>query len=281
MITGGLCFVGVAVIVRFLGTALPAPEAAFMRFLIGLIFMFPFLLRGIKSRLTFRQHRNFAIRGCVHSLAFIFWFYAMARIPIAEVTAIGYLSPLFVTIGAALFFGEVLRIRRILSIVIGFLGALLILRPGFQEISTGQLAQLIASPLFAASFLLAKKQTADSESSLIVAMLTLYCTLILLPIAVYQWQMPSLSQFLLLAGAAFFATAGQYCITQACTKAPLIVLQPFAFLQLVWATLFGILLFSDPLDVFVIVGGCIIVAATTYMSHREMRRRQDMTSSAR
>ena len=72
MITGGLCFVGVAVIVRFLGTAVPAPEAAFLRFLIGLIFMSPFLLHGIRSRLTFRQHRNFAVRGCVHSLAFIF-----------------------------------------------------------------------------------------------------------------------------------------------------------------------------------------------------------------
>ena len=273
MITGGLCFVGVAVIVRFLGTAVPAPEAAFLRFLIGLIFMSPFLLHGIRSRLTFRQHRNFAVRGCVHSLAFIFWFYAMARIPIAEVTAIGYLTPLFVTIGAALFFGEVLRIRRILSIVIGFLGALLILRPGFQEISTGQLSQLIASPMFAASFLLAKRQTADSESSLIVAMLTLYCTVILLPVALYQWQTPTLGQFLLLAGAAFFATAGQYSITQAFTKAPLTVLQPFTFLQLVWATLFGILLFSDSLDIFVIAGGCIIVAATSYMSHREMRRR--------
>jgi len=127
--------------------------------------------------------------------------------------------------------------------------------------------------IVAASFLLAKRQTADSESSLIVAMLTLYCTVILLPVALYQWQTPTLGQFLLLAGAAFFATAGQYCITQAFTKAPLTVLQPFTFLQLVWATLFGILLFSGSLDIFVIAGGCIIVAATSYMSHREMRRR--------
>ncbi len=92
------------------------------------------------------------------------WFYAMQRIPIAEVTAIGYTSPIFVTIGAALFLGEPLAFRRIAAVLVAFAGAVIILRPGLQEISAGQLAQLGAAPLFAASYLMAKSFTSNEDS---------------------------------------------------------------------------------------------------------------------
>ena len=79
------------------------------------------------------------------------WFYAMARVLVAEVTAIGYTAPIYVTIGAALFFGERLQAHRIAAVLIGFLGTLVILRPGLAEITQGHWAQLLAAPLFACS----------------------------------------------------------------------------------------------------------------------------------
>ena len=197
------------------------------------------------------------------------WFYAMARIPIAEVTALGYTAPIFVTLGAAIFFGETLHLRRIMAVVTGFAGAMIIIRPGFQEISSGQLAQLAAAPLFACSFLLAKGLTRDNSPTLIVGMLSLFCTLTLLPGAVLQWRNPTLEEVLWLSLTAVFATAGHYTMTRAIAAAPLTVTQPVGFLQLVWAALLGLAVFGEALDPYVILGGGIVVAAVTYISHRE------------
>ena len=211
----------------------------------------------------------FVARGIVHGIAVMLWFYAMARVPIAEVTALGYTAPIYVTLGAAYFFGEKLHARRIMAVVIGFAGAMIILRPGFQEISSGQLAQLTAAPLFAASFLLAKGLTREFSAVVIVAMLSLFCTLMLLPGAILQWRDPTLEEVLWLSLVAAFATTGHYTLTRAFAAAPLTVTQPVGFLQLVWAAALGILVFGEALDPFVILGGGIVVAAVTYISHRE------------
>jgi uncharacterized membrane protein len=190
---------------------------------------------------------------------------------LAEVTAIGYTTPIFVTIGAALFLGERLRFHRIFSVIVGIVGALVILRPGFNEISIGQLAQLAAAPLFAISFLIAKRLTDHASPNVIVAMLSVICTLVLLPAALIEWQTPSLTEIIWLAMTALFATLAHYALTRALKVAPISVTQPISFLQLVWATLLGITLFGEPIDPFVIIGGGVIVISATYISHRESR----------
>jgi len=269
MLVTGLLFVCVTGIVRHLGSDMPAIEAAFIRYAIGLGLMIPMMKAVIRYRPPAKVMRLYAVRGVVHGIAVMLWFYAMARIPIAEVTAIGYTAPIFVTIGAALFLGERLQARRIAAVAIGFLGALIILRPGFQEVSLGQLAQIAAAPLFATSFLLAKKLTARENPTIMVGMLSLFCTLTLLPGAIYQWRTPTMEEVFWLAMTAVFATAGHYTLTRAFAAAPLTVTQPVSFLQLVWAALLGIVVFGEALDPMVIAGGGVIVGAATYISHRE------------
>jgi len=270
MLVTGLLFVCVTGIVRHLGSDMPATEAAFLRYAFGLLLILP-AFRHLWHRMPSpREWRNFALRGFVHGIAVMLWFYAMARIPIAEVTAIGYTAPIFVTIGAALFLGERLQARRIGAVIAAFGGALIILRPGFQELSSGQLAQLCAAPLFACSFLMAKKFTAEAPPSLIVAMLSVFCTLTLLPGALLQWRDPTWDEVGWLALTAVVATAGHYTLTRAYECAPITLTQPVQFLQLVWATLLGITVFGEPLDPWVLLGGGIIVGAATYISHREM-----------
>lgn len=270
MLATGLLFVCVTGIVRHIGSDLPSVEAAFIRYAFGLVFVLPALLKLLDWRPTGRQWGAFAGRGLVHGLGVMLWFYAMARIPIAEVTAIGYTAPIFVTIGAAVFLGERLQIRRIAAVGAAFLGALIILRPGFQELSSGQLAQLAAAPLFAASFLLAKRMTDDTEPAIVVAMLSLFCTIVLLPGALWTWQHPTWEQLGWLALTAAFATAGHFTMTKAFECAAITVTQPIQFLQLVWATIMGVLLFAEPIDPWVLMGGAIIVGSATYISHREM-----------
>lgn len=269
VVLAGLMFVAVTVLVRHLGSDLPAVQAAFIRYAIGLLLVIPAIIKMSFRTMTFPNVKFYVLRGLAHGVAVMLWFFAMARIPIAEVTAIGYTTPIFTALGAIVIFGERIRFRRILAIIIGFFGTLIILRPGFNEISMGSLAQFCAAPCFAISFLFAKKLTQTEQSGDILVMLTIFCTLTLLPGALMQWRTPQLDELLWLALVAVFATAGHYALTRAFAAAPLTVTQPFAFLQLVWAIIFGFLLFGEIPDLWVVVGGFTIVASITYLTHRE------------
>ena len=209
------------------------------------------------------------VRGVAHGLAVILWFFAMARIPMAEVTAIGYLTPVVVTVAAAVFLGERLQARRMTAVIIGFIGVLVILRPGFQELSVGQLAQLATTPLFAASFILTKKLTSTDSNTVIVAVLSLVCTLTLFLPAAFSWSPVSLREYVLLFLTAGFATLGHFTLTHAFRCAPIAALQPVSYLQLIWATLLGVMLFGDLIDIYVVIGGAILVLSTSYIAHRE------------
>ena len=265
----GLMFVAVTGIVRYVGSDVPAPEAAFIRYVIGLILMLPFLLRLPLREIGGRVVAVYGLRGLAHALGVILWFYAMARIPIAEVTAIGYTSPIYITLGAALFFGERLALRRILAVLAGFAGAMVILRPGFQEVSQGQLAQVVSAPLFALSYLIAKRLSRDQNPVLVVAMLSVFVTIGLAPFAFAVWVTPAWPEVFWLGLVAVFATLGHFTMTKALAAAPLMVIQPVTFLQLVWATMLGAVAFGEAVDVWVLAGGGIIIAAVSFISYRE------------
>lgn len=269
MVLTTICFVIVTGIVRYIGTDIAATQAAFIRYAFGVLIFLPVIRRLFVKPPSMPMMKIFVMRGVLHGIAVMLWFYAMARIPIAEVTALGYTAPIFVTIGAAFYFGEKLHFRRVAAIVVGFAGTMIILRPGFQEISIGQIAQLAAAPLFAASFLFAKRLTDEEDTMVIVLMLSVVCTIVLLPGAIFNWTTPSLAEVLWLALTAFVATLGHYTMTRAIQAAPLTVTQPIGFLQLVWATMLGILVFGEPADPYVLIGGGIVVAAITFISHRE------------
>jgi drug/metabolite transporter (DMT)-like permease len=269
MILSTLLFVGVTGMVRHVGTNLPAVESAFIRYAFGVVILLPVMGTLIRRPPSRQSMKLYIVRGVLHGFAVIFWFFAMARIPIAEVTAIGYIAPIFVTIGAAFYFGERLHARRIFAIAAGLLGTMIILRPGFSEVSVGQLASLASAPLFAISFLMAKRLTRDESPMVIVTMLSVFCTLTLLPGAVLSWVTPSFSEVMWLLLTAITATAGHYTMTRAILSAPLTVTQPISFLQLIWATMLGILVFGEQIDPFVLIGGGFVVAAVTFISHRE------------
>ena len=271
MFVTGLCFLGVTVTVRYVGTDLPAAQAAFLRYVIGTLLLLPAFVRLASGDLVIRQPWVMIVRGVAHGIGVILWFYAMARIPIAEVTALGYLTPVVVTVAAAIFLGETLHTRRLVAVLAGFVGVMIIIRPGLQEISIGQLAQLATAPMFAISMLLTKKLTASNEPIAIVAVLSLVCTLTLLPPAVMLWVAPGIDDLMLLTLTAVLATVGHYTMTLAFSYAPLSALQPISFLQLIWATIAGYLLFAEPVDAYVVLGGIIIVASASYIAHREAK----------
>lgn len=280
MLASGLSFVGVTGLVRWLGTDLPAAQGAFLRFAFGVMFLLPTLGPVLRGGFSPGAMRLFALRGAVHTVAVICWFYAMARLPVAEVTAIGYLNPVLVTVGAAVFLGEKLAMRRILAVCVAILGALVILRPGMREVTDGHLAQVAAAFGFAGSYLVAKRLSGMASAGAVVAMMSLMVTLGLAPFALAVWVPVTPVQLVALAGVAAFATSGHYCMTRAFAVAPLTVTQPVTFLQLLWATLLGYVVFHETVDIWVLAGGGVIIAAVSYITWREaMLNRRSVTPS--
>lgn len=280
MLVSGLSFVAVNATVRHLGTALPAAESAFIRFAFGLFILAPSLLGALRAGVPRAALPLVAGRGALHTLAVMLWFFAMARIPLAEVTAIGYLNPIVVTIGAALFLGERIHLRRISAIAVALLGALVVLRPGLREIAPGHVAQLGAAIFFGLSYLIAKRLSAMVPAAALVAFLSLTVTVGLAPFAAAVWVPPTAAQTFWLSIVAVFATFGHYAMARAFAAAPLTVTQPVTFLQLVWATLLGALAFGEGVDPFVIAGGGMIIGAISYMTFREARLRRRVTPPA-
>ncbi|HBP84084.1 MAG TPA: EamA/RhaT family transporter [Gammaproteobacteria bacterium] len=271
MLLTGMLFVGVTVAVRYLGTSMNPVQAAFIRYCFGIVLILPLLSRAGVMSLDRDRLGFHALRGLVHGGGVILWFLAMSRIPISEVTALGFTTPIFVTLGAAVFLSERLKPYRVAAVLLGFIGALLILRPGLRVIDIGALAQLGAAPLFACSYLMAKSATRREASSMIVILLSVFCTLTLALPALMVWRTPTLEELLLLGLTALLATSGHYCMTRALEAAEVSAVQPFTFLQLVWATILGLILFDEHPDVWIWIGGAVIVASATWMAQQEVR----------
>ena len=269
MVITTILFVGVTASVRFLDGEVPAPQAAFLRYLIGTLLLTPALISLIKVKPNKPLMKKFVLRGFVHSFGVTMWFYAMSVMPVAEVTAIGFLTYIFVSIGACLFLNEKLHKHRLTAIIISFIGALIILRPGFKVIESGQFAMLMATIVFTASYLIAKIVSKERTSAEIVAMLSVFTTIFLIPSAIYSWEPISLKALLILAFTALIATIGHITMTQAIKAAPMVVTQPILFLQLVWASMIGFFLFDEQFDLYVIIGGTVIMICVCYVSYRE------------
>lgn len=271
MLASGLSFVGVNGIVRYLGTDLPAAQSAFLRFAFGVLLLLPVLPGVFRAGFPPGIWRLFAWRGVAHTAAVLFWFYAMARIPVAHATAIGYLNPVILLIAGAALLGERMTRRRMGAVAVAALGALIVLRPGVQVVNSGHLSQIGAAICFAASYLFAKRLSGLVSPTAVVAMLSICVMIGLAPIAAWVWVPVSAAQMGWLALVAAFATMGHYFMTRAFQAAPFTVTQPVVFLQLIWATILGAVMFGEPVDGFVLLGGALIIGAICWVSWREAR----------
>jgi len=279
MVLSGLSFVGVNGIVRYLGTDLPAAQSAFLRFAFGVALLAP-VLPGLARGMSEQVLKLCAWRGLMHTVAVLFWFYAMARIPVAHATAIGYLNPVLMLIAGAVILRERLTARRIIAVGVALAGALIVLRPGVLALNIGHLSQIGASVFFCGSYLFAKRLTGLASASAIVAMMSVTVTIGLAPLAWWVWVPVSWAQLGWLAIVAGCATLGHYCMTRAFRAAPLTVTQPVTFLSLIWATALGAILFDEAVDMFVLLGGAMIIGAITFVTWVEASRRDAVDTAA-
>jgi drug/metabolite transporter (DMT)-like permease len=274
IVLSGLIFSSFMALVRLVGTTMDPIQVSFLRYGFGLLFLTPFFLRVTAVDLRAMQWKLHLGRGLMHGTGVMLWFYAMSRIPLAEVTAIGFTAPVFATVGAALFLGERIRLPRITAVVVGLMGALIIVRPGFTDVDPGAIAMLIAAPLFAFSDLVAKALTRKESGPAVVAYLSVIVTLVTLGPAISVWEWPTAEEWGLLVVIAGLATIGHLAMVQGFKVGEISAIAPARYVQLLWSALIGFALFSEVPEVWTWVGAAIIVAAAIYIARREAAARE-------
>jgi S-adenosylmethionine uptake transporter len=258
--------------IRHLADRLHPFEMAFFRNLFSLLFLAPWVLRAGLSGLRTSSVRKYGLRGLASMVAMLCWFYGLAMMPIAEATALSFTAPIFASVGAILFLGERMGVRRWSAIVVGFVGAMIILRPGLTAISLPALVVLGGSAAVAASIIMVKILSRTEPTSLIVAYMGIYLVPMSLVPALFVWTTPTGTDWLWLIGIGIVATFGQLAITSAYAAADATVVLPFDYTRLLFAALIGYLAFSEVPDTWTWVGAAVIAASAVYIARREAAR---------
>ena len=247
---------------------------AFLRYFFGALFLLPIVFRlGVYGALHTNRVGLHVFRGALHTSGMMLWFVALPLTPLADITALGFTGPIFVTIGAALFLAEDVRLRRWIAVLVGFAGAMIIIRPGFGDIGIGALCILASTPIFSASNLISKALARTDSANTIVIWQNIVIVVCAAPFAIYFWQTPSWTDVLWFLAAGLCGTLGHLCQQSGYQLADITLLQPIGFLSLLWNTLLGLLLFSQQPDIWTFVGAAVIFASALYISHREAVRR--------
>ena len=207
------------------------------------------------------------------------WFVALPLTSLAEITALGFTGPIFVTIGAALFLAEDVRLRRWIAVFVGFAGAMIIIRPGFGDIHLGVICILISTPIFSASNLMSKALARTDSANTIVIWQNIVIVICAAPVAVWFWQTPSGVDLLWFIAAGLAGTLGHLCQQRGYQLADITLLQPIGFLSLIYNTLLGYFLFFQQPDIWTFVGAAVIFSSALYISHREAVRRAKVKSA--
>ncbi|MGE5151273.1 MAG: DMT family transporter [Rhodospirillaceae bacterium] len=253
---------------------------AFMRYFFGTLMLLPVVLKlGLHRAMRTHRLPLHLFRGCIHAGGMFLWFIGLPLTTLASITALGFTGPIFVTIGAALFLGEDVRLRRWIAVAVGFAGAMIIIRPGIGILSYGAIVILISTPLFSASNLISKGLARTESAPTIVIWQHLTIVLFAAPVALWFWQTPSGTDVLWFIAAGLCGTGGHICQQNGYQLADITLLQPIGFLSLLWNTLLGFFLFSQQPDIWTFVGAAVIFASAMYISHREAVRRAKVKSA--
>lgn len=266
--------------IKGLGRTLDPLQISFFRCFFGGLMVLPFIFVSAGTR-AFRTKRfgGHFVRAAAGYIAMALAFYSIVHMPLADATALGFTRPLFMVVLAVLFLGEVVRWRRWSATAVGFLGVIVMARPGLETIDLA-LAAAIGSAFFVALVSVMIKKLAETEhpATIIFYFGVISSTLALVP-ALLVWRTPTLVELLVLIGIGGFGSLGQYLTILAFRVGEATAVDPFDYARIVYATIFGYLFFMELPDRYTLLGASIIVISTWYIAQREARLRREAQSA--
>ena len=270
MIISGFSFVVMHSAAKFLSDQIHIFEITFLRCALVAFVLAPMIFKEGKSSLITKQPKFQIYRIITNSIAMLCFFYGLTLTTLAEVTALNLTVPIFTTLLAFLFLNEKLKKHRLSALFIGFLGAIIVLRPDIS-INIGGILILISALIWSVSLIFIKKLT-ETDSPVTIS---LYAGVGMVPatfVAAYPYLiMPNLYQFLIILFIAVTGTIAQTLLNSAFKRGQLAILLPFDYLKLIWSVLIGYTIFVESTTISLWIGGTLIVGASSYIAWRERK----------
>ena len=242
---------------------------AFYRCLFGVIIMLPFMIYNYTEAWKTHNIKLQFVRSAINVYSMISWFTAIGTLQLEKAAAIGFTTPLFTTILAIIFLGEVIRIQRITALIVGFIGILVVIRPGYIPFESGALWLLSAAITFSIVIIIVKKLT-EKDSSLTTAF---YQMAFMVPptffIALFFWESININQFLLFIFVAIAGFITQFSFAQCLKMAETTFIMPIQFTKLIWLSLIGYFFFMEVPDIWTWIGASIIFSSILFIAYRE------------
>ena len=255
--------------VKYLSNDLNPFTICFFRCLIGLIIVLPFIIKNKFKAIKSKNIKLQFYRSFINVISMITWFSAIGIMHLEKATALGFTTPLFTTILAVIILREVIKAHRITALFIGFLGVLIIIRPGYLPIESGTLLMLIASFSFSIVLIMVKKLSDIDSSLTIIFYHLLFMTPLTFIIAIFFWEGINFSQFFIFVLMGSAGLISHWCLAQAFKLSDTTFIMPFQFTKLIWASFIGYVIFSESPDKWTWFGGIIIFASVIYITYRE------------
>ena len=242
---------------------------AFYRCLFGVIIMLPFMIYNYPKAWKTHNIKLQFVRCAINVYSMISWFTAIGTLQLEKAAAIGFTTPLFTTILAIIFLGEVVRIQRITALIVGFIGILVVIRPGYIPFESGALWLLSAAITFSIVIIIVKKLT-EKDSSLTTAF---YQMAFMVPptffIALFFWESINITQILLFIFVAIAGFITQFSFAQCLKMAETTFIMPIQFTKLIWLSLIGYFFFMEVPDIWTWIGASIIFSSILFIAYRE------------
>ena len=241
----------------------------FYRCLMGLIIITPFVARNNFKALQTDNMRLQIFRALINIISMICWFSAIGMMHFEKATALGFTTPLFTTVLAVLILGEVIRFHRTAALLLGFIGILIIIRPGYMPFEFGTILMLIASFSFSFVLIFVKKLSATDSSLTIIFYHLLYMTPAFFILSFFYWENINFNQLIIFILMGASGLLSHWCLAQAFKMSDTTFVMPLQFTKLIWASLIGLFIFSEQPDIWTWVGGVIIFISVVYITYRE------------
>jgi drug/metabolite transporter (DMT)-like permease len=267
-------FTAMHVLVRFVARDVPPLQVAFLRNIFGVIVFLPLLLSGGVGFLRTQRLGLHAVRGLLNVVAMLMFFTALAITPVARITALSFTAPLFTAVLSVVFLGERFRMRRWMAIIVGFIGTLIILRPGMIPLDLGSLLVVASASIWGVTMIVIKILSRTESSFAITAYMNIFLSVFSLGPALWVWVTPAPEMWVWLVAIGILGTIAQIALSQALKETDPTAVMPFDFLKLVWATLLGMWVFGELPDLLTWIGALVVFASGFYIAYREHQERR-------
>ncbi len=249
----------------------------FLRFFFGFLIIIPYILKTKFEVFSTKNLKIHILRSVLNLPAMLLGFAALAMLPLEKMTAIHFIVPIIVTILAVIFLKEKIYLYRSIALVMGFLGMLIILRPGIIDISIGIYMALISSLIWSVVIILTKKVSKDDSAITILSHQYVYMSLFSFPLVIYFWNQPSLKTIIFILCAAMSGTILHIALNHAYKLVDVTMTQPYSFLGLVVSSIIGYFVFSDKPDFYTWLGASVIFCGVLLISYRELQLNKEIT----